>query len=74
MYLHPWNGKEFNSQYNVLFLDTRRIRNAKYAKFHRPNYDICKANFNILSICESSSGELKNTTIAMCIKSGRGNL
>jgi hypothetical protein len=48
-----------NFQGNLLFPDTRGIRNGKYATFHGANYDICKANFNILSICESFSGELK---------------
>ncbi|MDR2779219.1 MAG: hypothetical protein LBB16_02950 [Puniceicoccales bacterium] len=45
---------------NTLFLDTRRIRCEKYQKFPPANYDISTANFDILSLCEIASGELKN--------------
>jgi hypothetical protein len=43
-----------------IFLDTRHVRNVKYVDFVAANYDIGSANFDILSICQPASGDLRN--------------
>jgi hypothetical protein len=58
---------------NIVFLDTRRIRDRQYGEIHAANYTIASANFNVLSLCRGATGELENY-VCHSFKKWTGNI